>query len=47
MFYVIHVFKSGVKMDARPMTIATAAVLYHRFFKEMDDKKYDIYVRIE
>jgi hypothetical protein len=35
---------SGVKLDAQPLTIATAAILYHRFFKEADSAGYDSYV---
>lgn len=35
---------SGIKLDAQPLTIATAAVLYHRFFKETDSTGYDSYV---
>jgi hypothetical protein len=35
---------SGIKLDAQPLTIATAAILYHRFFKETDNAGYDNYV---
>jgi hypothetical protein len=35
---------SGIKLDAQPLTIATAAILYHRFFKETDSAGYDSYV---
>lgn len=35
----------GLKLDATPITIATSANMFHRFFKEVDMKKYDVYVR--
>ncbi|XP_063242253.1 cyclin-Q isoform X2 [Bacillus rossius redtenbacheri] len=41
---VRFIFECGVKLDAQPLTIATAAVLYHRFFKEAESTGYDIYL---
>lgn len=35
----------GLKLDAHPLTIATAAILYHRFIKEATPQGYDNYVR--
>lgn len=35
----------GLKLDAHPLTIATAAILYHRFMKEATPQGYDNYVR--
>lgn len=42
--YFIEFYLSGFKLDAHPLTIATAATLYHRFFKEADQEGYDCYV---
>jgi hypothetical protein len=39
-----HSAVSGIKLDAQPLTIATAAILYHRFFKETDNAGSDNYV---
>lgn len=35
----------GLKLEAHPLTIATAAILYHRFMKEAAPQGYDNYVR--
>lgn len=40
------IFECGVKVNAQPLTLATAAVLMHRFFKEVDPANYDCYVSI-
>lgn len=37
-------FECGMKLHAQPLTIATAAVLLHRFFKEVDSSNYDCFV---
>lgn len=37
----------GFKLDAHPLTIATAATLYHRFIREATPQGYDVYVSIE
>nr|CAD7407780.1 unnamed protein product [Timema cristinae] len=34
----------GIKLDAQPLTIATASILFHRFFKEADVGGYDVYL---
>lgn len=34
----------GLKLEAHPLTIATAATLYHRFIKEAVPGGYDNYV---
>lgn len=39
-----YIFECGVKLNAQPATIATAAVLFHKFFKEVDKSNYDCYV---
>ncbi|XP_049815810.1 cyclin-Q isoform X1 [Schistocerca nitens] len=41
---VRFIFECGVKLEAQPLTIATAAVLFHRFFKETDSSGYDCYL---
>ncbi|GLH00702.1 hypothetical protein R5R35_014625 [Gryllus longicercus] len=41
---VRFIFECGIKLDAQPLTIATAAILYHRFFKEADSSGYDSYL---
>lgn len=35
----------GLKLEAHPLTVATAATLYHRFIKEATLQGYDNYVR--
>ena len=37
-------FVLGAKLNAHPLTTATAAVLYHKFFKETDSGGYDRFV---
>lgn len=39
-------FECGMKLHAQPLTIATAAVLLHKFFKEVDSSNYDCFVSI-
>lgn len=38
------IFECGMKLNAQPLTLATAAVLMHRFFKEVDSNNYDCFV---
>lgn len=38
------IFECGIKLGLQPSTIATAAVFYHKFFKEADRDNYDCYV---
>lgn len=40
------IFECGMKLKGQPLTLATAAVLMHRFFKEVDASNYDCYVRL-
>lgn len=40
------IFECGMKLNAQPLTLATAAVLMHRFFKEVDQANYDCYVSL-
>lgn len=40
-------FECGMKLQAQPLTIATAAVLLHRFFKEVDSSNYDCFVSFD
>lgn len=37
-------FECAMKLAIKPLTSATAAVLFHRFFKEADESEYDPYV---
>ncbi|XP_075215140.1 cyclin Q [Lycorma delicatula] len=44
-FIVVRfIFECGAKLNAHPLTIATAATIYHRFFKEADPSSYDSYL---
>jgi hypothetical protein len=36
------VFECGIKLELQPTTIATAAVLYHRFFSKTSARTYDV-----
>jgi len=38
------IFECGIKLKGQPLTIATAAILMHRFFKEVDAANYDCYL---
>lgn len=40
------IFECGIKLHAQPLTIATATILMHRFFKEVDQSNYDCFVSI-
>ncbi|XP_026461650.1 cyclin-Q [Ctenocephalides felis] len=37
-------FECGIKLNAQPLTIAMAAVIFHKFFKEVDASDYDSYL---
>ncbi|KAJ8972354.1 hypothetical protein NQ317_008764 [Molorchus minor] len=37
------VFECGIKLNAQPLTVATAAVIMHRFFREVDPVNYDCF----
>ncbi|XP_050075378.1 cyclin-Q [Anopheles maculipalpis] len=38
------IFECAQKLEMKPLTSATAAILYHRFFRELDDTEYDPYM---
>jgi len=38
------IFECAHKLEAEPLTIATALVLFHRFFQTAEEKNYDIYL---
>lgn len=38
------IFECGMKLQGQPLTLATAAILMHRFFKEVDQANYDCFV---
>lgn len=38
------IFECGIKLKAQPLTLATATVLMHRFFKSVDHTNYDCFV---
>lgn len=40
------IFECGMKLNAQPLTLATATVLMHRFFKEVDQANYDCFVSL-
>ncbi|KAF0304214.1 Cyclin-Q [Amphibalanus amphitrite] len=35
---------TGMKLDAKVMTVASASVLFHRFFREVNTTDYDVYL---
>lgn len=38
------IFECGIKLEANPLTISTAATLYHRFVREINPQNYDLYL---
>lgn len=40
------IFECGIKLNGQPLTLATAAVIMHRFFREVDPSNYDCFVSI-
>ncbi|XP_050297584.1 cyclin-Q [Anthonomus grandis grandis] len=40
----LFIFECGKKLNAQPLTLATAAVVMHRFFKEVDHSGYDSFL---
>ncbi|XP_066154073.1 cyclin-Q [Euwallacea fornicatus] len=40
----MFIFECGKKLNAQPLTLATAAVTMHRFFKEVDHSSYCCYL---
>lgn len=41
------IFECGIKLNGQPLTLATAAVIMHRFFREVDPSNYDCFVSIQ
>lgn len=40
------IFECAIKMNLKPLTSATAAIIFHRFYREVDSTDaYDEYVR--
>lgn len=37
-------FECAIKLRIKPLTSASAAIIYHRFFREVDTTDYDEYV---
>lgn len=40
------IFECAIKLNMKPLTSATAAIIYHRFFREVENESYDEYVRL-
>lgn len=40
------IFECGIKLNAQPLTLATATVIMHRFFREVDPTNYDSFVSV-
>ncbi|RZC36599.1 cyclin-related protein FAM58A [Asbolus verrucosus] len=38
------IFECGMKLQGQPLTLATAAILMHKFFKEVEQSKYDCFL---
>ncbi|XP_057327297.1 cyclin-Q isoform X1 [Microplitis mediator] len=38
------IYECGIKLDAHPLTIATASTLFHRFLREVNPQSYDLYL---
>ncbi|CAH1110575.1 unnamed protein product [Psylliodes chrysocephalus] len=38
------IFECGIKLNGQPLTLATAAVIMHRFFREVDPSNYDSFL---
>ncbi|CAH0773282.1 unnamed protein product [Bemisia tabaci] len=39
-----YIFECGYKLNMQPLTIATAATIFHRFFKKAELSSYDVYL---
>lgn len=44
MAFFLNYIILGIKLEANPVAIATAATLYHRFVREVNPQNYDLYV---
>lgn len=40
-------FECAIKLQIKPLTSASAAIIFHRFFKEVDTSAYDEYVSLK
>lgn len=40
------IFECAIKLNMKPLTSATAAVVFHRFFREVEADAYDEYVSV-
>lgn len=38
------IFECAIKLNMKPLTSATAAIVFHRFFREVESEAYDEYV---
>lgn len=38
------IFECAIKLSMKPLTSATAAIIFHRFFREVENESYDEYV---
>lgn len=38
------IFECAIKLNMKPLTSATAAVIFHRFYREVENDAYDEYV---
>lgn len=38
------IFECAIKLNMKPLTSATAAIIFHRFFREVENDAYDEYV---
>lgn len=41
------IFECAIKLNMKPLTSATAAIIFHRFFREVENESYDEYVSIK
>lgn len=39
------IFECAIKLNMKPLTSATAAIIFHRFFREVENETYDEYVK--
>lgn len=40
------IFECAIKLNMKPLTSATAAIIFHRFVREVESESYDEYVKI-
>lgn len=38
------IFECAIKLNMKPLTTATSAIVFHRFFREVENESYDEYV---